>query len=41
MATYTLSTLPSILKAGDIINVSYTGGVQSIKLKKGKYKLEC
>ena len=41
MATYTLSTLPSSLKKDDIINVSYTGGVQSISLKKGTYKFEC
>lgn len=29
------------IKAGDILNYSYTGAVQTINLPKGKYKLEC
>lgn len=41
MATYTITTLPIDLEAGDIINCSYTGNVENITLPKGTYKLEC
>lgn len=41
MATYDLTTQPSIsLEKDDIINIPYSGQQQSIKLPKGKYKLE-
>lgn len=43
MATYDLATQAvstSNLKAGDIINCSYSGAKKSIELPKGTYKLE-
>lgn len=42
MATYDLTTsTPTSIKAGDILNIPYSGKAVSIKLNKGKYKLEC
>ena len=41
MTTYDLTTSsPTSLKAGDILNCPYSGDAKSIKLPKGKYKLE-
>ena len=31
----------SNIKTGDILNFDYTGAVQSVTLKPGKYVLEC
>ena len=42
MATYDLiTTTPSSIKTGDILNCPYSGSAKSITLPKGTYKLEC
>lgn len=35
------STIPKIIKTGDILNCPYSGSVKSITLPKGQYQLEC
>lgn len=35
------STIPKIIKTGDILNCPYSGSAKSIALPKGKYRLEC
>lgn len=35
------STIPKIIKTGDILNCPYSGSAKSITLPKGKYRLEC